>query len=59
MTASTKAKEGNKLTCIVAEVRLMRGKGIGNRVERQIEACRPRQVSGFHSKCNGKPLEGF
>lgn len=32
------------------EVRLMRGRGIGDKAERQAGACRPGRVFGFHSR---------
>lgn len=54
VTASTKAGGGDKRACSAgraAEARLVLGRGTG--------ACRPERVFAFHSKCNGKPLEGF
>lgn len=54
VTASTKAEGGNELECSegrAAEARLIRRRGTG--------AWRPERVFAFHSKCNGKPLEGF
>lgn len=42
-----------------AEARLLRAGEIGDKAEGQAGAYRPGRVFGFHSNCNGKPLESF